>query len=929
MNYSKDSKNGKNPEGDSKKRKIKSRISIIIFRIFFISFLIIFFAGAGAGLGLLSGIIKATPPIDVNDIVPEGYKSYLLDDKGNQVAELTGAEANREWVDLENIPLSLQQAYIAMEDERFYEHNGIDLQAILRAVMVNLKSRSFGEGGSTLTQQLIKNNVLGTSKKTFVRKIQEQYIALKLEQELVNTLGKKKAKDKILENYLNTVNLNGAFGVKSATEQYFGKDNLDDLTVAEAATLVAITPNPSRYDPTREPEGNDKMNKNQQRQVVILKKMMEQGFIDENAYTLALAEKTYENIQSISESMKDKKSFNSYFTDAVYEALVKDLVALGYPENQASNLIYRGGLKIYTTQDTQMQTVLEEEMLDETNFPDVDYAVLLDYAIAVKHTNGETENFFNPSYNNPWGAELFKTKEKAEAYIAQFKKEKLVEGDEIIVERIEYTPQPQASMVIMDYRTGQVKALVGGRGEKKGNRTLNRATNTTRQPGSTFKILSAYAPAMDTAGYTPATIIDDAPFTVINSNGTSYDPKNWYHTKRNKYWYRGLSTVREGIVNSMNILAVKTIYDIGLPTAFDYLKSFGFTTIGGANNEGYAMSLGGLSRGVTNLELTAAFGSIANSGVYTEPLLYTKVIDHNGNILIDKQPETHTVIKDTTAFLLTDMMKDVVVYGTGTKARFQNVYMPVAGKTGTTQESRDLWFSGYTPYYAASVWTGFDKQTSIKDNVFHLKLWRKVMEKIHEEKQLPFKEFTEPPGITPAYIDTESGKLAGPLSEQDPRGSTARWEKFAVGTVPTETDDVHVAEKICTVSGLFATEYCPADTVVTKVFIKRPESMRLDYEKLTPEILAHIQDYQYELPHSMEGEYCPIHGPRKGFTNPFDGDISIPLPPGFDFEPGTPPNSNGINKSNGKKKNKKDNTEVGNKNNETPPSLDNYLFPPN
>lgn len=874
MNGSKNSNHDLKKNKTQPKKQSKSRIVIKALKVTFFIFLIIAFTVAGAAFGLVTSILKSTDPIDETQISPEGYATIIYDDNDNEIAQLKGAEANRIEVDIDDIPDHLKYAFIAIEDERFYKHSGIDLKSIMRAFVVNIKTRSLSEGGSTLTQQLIKNNVL-TSNKNFVRKIQEQYLALNLEKKLSDKYGKKEAKDIILANYLNTINMgSGTFGIGTAAKKYFDKD-ASQLTIAESAVLSAITPNPGLYNPIENPE------KNKKRQVMIIGKLYEQGYITKEQYDQALEEDVYSNIAAISSSINERKtSYNSYYVDAVIEQVLDGLMDLGYNETQASNMLYRGGLSIYTNQDTEIQKILEDTFLTEELYPEADFAVQLDYRLSVEHSDGTQEHFWNPVYpNDPWGTSLFKTKEEAEAYASQFKEEKMQPGDKIIAQNTFLIPQPQAAMVIMDHHTGEVKALVGGRGEKIANRTLNRAydTNAARHPGSVFKVLAAFGPALDTAGYTPATIVDDVPFTV-----DKYSPRNWYANSNNKYWYRGLSTIRDGIRDSMNIVAVKTVVDIGIPTAYDYLTSFGFTTL--SDEDKYPpIALGGLYKGVTPLELNAAFSAIANNGVYIEPTLYSRVLDQKGDTLFVKEPESHTVIKETTAFLLTDMMEDVVTKGTGWRAKFDNVKMPIAGKTGTSSDSKDLTFSAYTPYYSASIWTGYDLPTPLRHQSYHLTLWKTAMEKIHETKGLEYKSFETPSGIVQRDICVESGKLATELCEKDPRGSRVITEYFVSGTEPTEPCDVHFEEKICTESGLFATEYCPEDTVEMKVFIKRPEDMALDYDKLDQATLNKIEDYQYMLPPSMEGEYCQIHGPHTDDDdddfNPLDilfGHDSIP-----------------------------------------------------
>ncbi len=397
-----------------------------------------------------------------------------------------------------------------------------------------------------------------------------------------------------------------------------------------------------------------------------------------------------------------------------------------------------------------------------------------------------------------------------------------------------FTMQPQASVTILDQYTGDVKAIVGGRGEKSGSRTLNRATSTTRQPGSTFKVLAAFAPALDTAGMTLATVQDDCPFSY--SNGTSL--RNYDNS------YHGFTTIRYAITESINVVTVKTMADISPQVGFDYLENFGFTTLS-QDDIVESLSLGGITNGVTNLELTAAYATIADKGTYTKPRFYTKILDHNKNVLIDNTPETHTVLKETTAFLLTDAMKDVLTKGTGSAAKFSN--MPTAGKTGTTTKNRDVLFSGFTPYYTCSVWCGFD-DNSPQDNALTSnpkKLWKNIMGRIHDG--LPQKDFDKPEGIVTAKVCRKSGKLAVEgLCDADPRGSMFEMEFFAAGTEPTEYCDHHVSATICTKSGMLANEYCPKKLRQTGVYIVGGSS--------------NTEDEPYLLSGDLQEEkYCTIH----------------------------------------------------------------------
>ena len=350
---------------------------------------------------------------------------------------------------------------------------------------------------------------------------------------------------------------------------------------------------------------------------------------------------------------------------------------------------------------------------------------------------------------------VFSTPELAQAAIDEYKSTISSEGD-TQVEKKTIVPQPQASFVIMDQYTGEVKAIVGGRGEKTESLSLNRATESARQPGSCFKIVSTYAPALDIGAMGLHTSIKDEPYRYKNGK----EVNNW------DFSYKGWVTVRKAIEQSMNVVAVKALTEIGEQTGFDYLKSFGFSTVVDQeviNGQTFsdiqqATALGGITHGVYNLEMTAAYASLANNGTYTKPKFYTKILDHSGNVLIDNTSETHQVVKASTAGLLTNAMIDVVTKGTGTGAALSN--MPVSGKTGTTSDNVDIWFSGYTPYYTASVWGGYDSNKPMDNTSWHLTLWNSIMERVHEG--LEYKDFVMPDKVEKTAVCASSGKL--PLS---------------------------------------------------------------------------------------------------------------------------------------------------------------------
>ncbi len=820
-------KNSKNDKNNKKNKKKKSKFKTFL-KIFFLAFFIICFAVAGAVIGAVMGIIDKAPKLELIAIEPNVYTSVVYDKNGNEIDKFHGEE-NREYVTLDKIPKHMQQAIIAIEDERFYNHDGIDIRGIARAAY----STIFGsrrEGASTITQQLIKNNITKVSRNTLETKIQEMYLALKYEDELEIQLGSKKAtKNYILELYLNTIYLNHGYnGVQAAALGYFGKD-ISELDLAECAVLAGITNSPTKYSPRINPENNKK------RQEIILKNMLEQGYITQTEYTEALSEDVYAKISEYDKTVEDTGSnIHSYFVDGLFEQVSKDLQEQqNMSVAQANNLLYNGGLEIHSTLDCDMQKIVDDAYLNDSLFPNVNYKIDVSYTVSIgnKSTGKQEHKEFKHFVKTKSAADDFAARKKAEI------QKSLSSSEEIIAEKVNYAVQPQSAMVILDYQTGEVRAIAGGRGEKTVNRGLNRAVDSARQPGSVFKVLAAFTPGIDMGVLTAGTVIDDVP---LDLNG--YKPKNWYSG------YRGLSTIREGIRDSMNIVAVKAMNQTGIDKSYDYLLNMGFTTL--ENDNHASTALGGLTKGVTQLETTAAFGALANGGKYYKPSFYTKVYDHNGNLLLEKQSEPKQIFKDSTAFIVTDMMKDVVTSGTGTKAKFKNSSMPIAGKTGTTQNSKDLTFVGYTPYYAAGIWFGYDRYDDTVKNMenidqsAHLKIWQYIMEKIHDG--LPVKDFSKPNSVVSASICMESGKLAVPgLCDNDPRGSRIRTEYYAQGTQPTESCNVHKSASFCSESNMSAGPFCPS--VYTQVGIQRPEPYTGSDS---------VADKKYEI-HS--GGSCTIH----------------------------------------------------------------------
>lgn len=859
MNYGKTAVRKRARQIDSKPRKIRRKTGVIIGKLFLITLL----AGAAfvisTGIGAVKGILASAPDISEMDVIPTGYSTTVLAADGSETATLVAAGSNRQYVTLDEIPKDLQHAVVAIEDARFYEHNGIDLKGIARALVADIKSMDFSQGASTITQQLIKNNVLteqwakendenltGLQKKErqVQRKIQEQYIAIQLEKKVND-------KDWILENYLNSINLgSNTLGVEAAAQRYFGKD-VSELTLSECTVIAGITKNPAGYNPILHPKANEK------RRQDVLNAMKDQKYISQEQYEEALADDVYDRILEHNDVVET--SMNTYFVDAVIDDVFNDLVdEKGYSESEAYKAIYQGGLTIKSTQDLKMQAICDEEAANPANYAaGTKYSFYLSFQVKKKngkvktYTNQTMLSYYKKKTGNPDYSINFNSEEECRSAIASY--EKAMKGKKgTIVENSEYifiTLQPQIAMTVIDQSNGEVRAIVGGRGDKAGNRTWNRATRTCRQPGSTFKVIACYAPALDAGGKTLASVQDDAPLTVGKKTYNNYD-----------HSYRGFTNVRTAITHSINIVTVKTLQDIGIDLGYEYAQSFGFSTLVEADKN-LGLSLGGLTNGVTNLELTAAYAAIANKGEYIEPSFYTQVLDHDGNVLLDntKTKEHREVLKEETAWLLTDAMEDVMTGGTGTRAYFGGG-MAQAGKSGTTTANRDALFAGFTPYYTCVIWGGYDDNSKqYGGNTSYPKnLWKATMSRIHEK--LETKKFKKPSGIKKATVCKKSGlKPENGVCSSDPRGSQDYSEYFASGTVPDKACDHHVSLTVCSDSHAIANEYCP--NVTKRTFIVGSSPGSADYAYEAPKKVCTVHDENY-VPEEPEPD--PVENPDGG-----------------------------------------------------------------
>lgn len=871
MDYSKQSNQRKRVQKSLDQQRLISKIWLNILRVACIAILAAIFIAAGALLGGFMGIIDAAPVRDNYEITD--FTSYLYDADGENSTPIYTSVMRAE-VSIDEVPQHMQNAVVAIEDSRFYTHSGIDIEGIIRSGVLIFQGGDI-QGGSTITQQVIKNLAL-SSDTAMTRKIQEWYMALQYEYQLTQEMGKAEAKRHILETYLNYVNFgNGNYGVQSASRFYFNK-NVDQISIAEAAVLAGVLNAPSYYDPVLEPRAS------RERQVLVLQAMRDQGYINESQYNAAMREDVFQRIYENThndpgEEEEETSTSYTFFQEAAISQLINDLMETqNISEEAATQMVYHGGLQIYLTQNPDIQNAIDTHVDDiYTSYSSTYYQ--LNYALSIYSAD-------RTSYDN-YGLYnlLYYTEEDAYNDVEIYRSEKLAaygltsEDTERYNDNVTITLEPQLSVVVMDYHNGYVMGMSAGRGKKTVNFALNRAIDTTRQPGSTFKVISAFAPALDGAGRTPATTYDDVPLNPEDTGGWS--PKNWWTSSL----YFGYSTIRHGISNSMNLVAARCLMDIGPDLAYEYAtEHFGITSLE-ESDKAATMALGGLVNGVSNLELSTAFSAIANGGTYIKATFYSKVYDHDGNLLLDKSEGgehvvTHQAISEQNAWLVEDMMRSSTRYDLGYEtctSCYLPQGMPMAAKSGTTNDNNDFWLCAWSPYYICSVWNGFDmlrysgdynsiymSTTGWYNLDFRDNLWNAIMWDIHED--LDYREFEDPPeGITTAYVCKKSGLLATGSC------SSTYTEYFVDGTQPTSYCNMHTAIEVCTETGLIPN---PDGTCQTeyKYGVKRDIDL-YELEKIlalrAPELgfkAAYVRDYVPAPTAVCPGGHAPVEESGSG-----------------------------------------------------------------
>lgn len=738
---------------DPKKKKGKAK------KIILITFLVIILLGiiaAGVLVGMIFSAFGDEWKMSKDDLVMGETNSRVLDSEDNLLAILSGDET-RQPVTLDEMSPYLPKAYVAIEDERFYEHSGVDVKRTLGAIIKYL-SGDASYGGSTITQQVVKN-LTDEDERAVERKIKEWGRAYNVEQIL--------SKQQILQLYLNLLYVGGPegqglHGVEMGSIYYFNK-SAKDLSLAESAYLAGINSSPNAYKPFEDLDENGSMPEKMKEKIdkkvkVVLNKMKDLG----PDHQAGISEEDYNNaIAEVDAGLKFERGSTrtdlySFHTESAINEVIKDYMKKKEcTRDFAENYIYSSGLTIHTTQVASIQETIEEE-----------------YKSNIKVLTSK------------------ETKDKEGNYVTS-----------------------QSAMVIIDHTTGQVVGCVGQIGEKTVNWNLNRV-HSPRPTGSAMKPLAVIVPCLEEGMITAASVYDDV--------RVSWGPKNYYG------YYKGLSTIRYVIEISQNVIPAKLIVQLTPSKSMDYLEKMGITTLDREKDNNYSLALGGITHGVSPLEMAAAYATIANSGVYIEPTFYTKVTDSNGNTILETQQESHRVISEANAFIAQSILTQPVV-GQDPLVTARICKIPgieTAAKTGTTDKDRDRWLCGFTPYYTAAIWYGFDMQEYIASGTNPASpVFRNVMGAIHEE--LPNKNFNVPDNIVKVAVCKDSGLLPGEHCNSTINGNRVYTEVFVKGTAPTKTCDVHVTAKVCPVEGQenvyeLANDNCPDAREVT--FITRPNS---------------------------------------------------------------------------------------------------------
>ena len=728
----------------------KGTLYTFLFRVVLLLCLIIFLAGVGLFFGFVRAIHHNTPVMTIDSLTPEGEASILYDSSGEKIVSLDKNKIKQESISLKQIPQHLQNAVICLEDLEYYDHSGMNAYSLINGLFIDLTSDNPYGYTSMITEQLIENmnpeimiNSNFFSRSEYRLRLHFQSISL-----VSNS-----SKPEILEYYLNTISFgNGILGVESASQVYFGK-SASDLTLSECAVLAATISDPEEYNPLTEPD------QNRERRILILEKMNEEHYITDEMLSDAIRENPYNNIQS-------GQAENAIALTAFEQEALRQLYRNMHREYNISStkfytMLLYGGLKIYTTQDSELQKAVDKIVNDDTNY----------------------------------------SSESSDADVC---------------------------ITLMNQSTGQIRAIVGNRSNQKS--VINEVTQVTRQPGTLFHVLATYLPGIDSKSLTLASTYDDAPYQYLDSNENAESTDDEY---------QGLTTIREALPAEMNIIAARAQSDVTAQTSYNYLTNLGFRHLveSAQDSNGnfvtdvqQSICTGQLINGVTNMEITKAVSTLGNEGYMNSPVLYTRVTDQNDLIILEKKTTTTHPVQATTAFLITDALKQ------DKEDQIKN--SETACFAGRTLDQTSYWYTGYTPEITATVWLGYDDGRSFESDDTEERIWKEIMNAAVDSSE---NIFVKPSNLETADICKESGKLAvSSICDNDPRGNRIISEYFSPGTVPTTTCNTHVEVTICRESGMLISNDCPKKDYIRRIYLYLPtgSNLTLDSEYILPDKYA-------------------------------------------------------------------------------------------
>ncbi|WP_103109391.1 penicillin-binding protein 1A [Brevibacillus reuszeri] len=788
-----------------KRRRSRGRTIWIIVQLLFLLGLMGAAAAGGIVTGYVASLVKDEPVRNKAELENKIFTNYLTGfayyNDGTLIGQLRAEEGDRRLVKKADVSPYLINAIIATEDKNFYHHNGIAFQSTLRGAIQEFTNQPVVTGGSTITQQLVKNTIL-SAEVSHTRKVREIFSAMRIERMF--------SKDQILEAYMNEIyfgkNANGSnvYGVQAAAKGIFGKD-VKELNLSEGSYLAGMIQNPGAYAPF----GNESYSRGKERQKMVLDRMLENGYITQNQYDAAyktdlkaqLAKPTQQAYREVPFLMMEiEERAARQLVDADLKEKGRDKSTIGRNEyrqliEEKRRDLLRKGYKVHTTINKNVYDIMQAIAADPNNFGK-------NRSYTIRRSNGKTE-------------------------------------------KIENALEEVGAMLIHN-KTGAILGMIGGRDFKV--EQTNHAT-APRQPGSAMKPLAAYAPAFELGILQPASPLDDSPVLLADGQNGSHLPKNW-----NNKW-QGIMSAREALRMSWNIPAIKTYLKVGIPTALEYVKKMGITTLVDADNYAATGVIGGLTYGTTAEEITNAYATFANNGSFVDAYLIDRIEDSQGAVIYRHESQPVQVYSEQTSYLITDMMRSVVNAGTGTHIR---KYVPrkvdVAGKTGTTNNSNDLWFVGYTPELSMGVWVGFDEPYPMPDadKYVPMVVWGKVMKEIIEkqpELSPPDATFKKPEGIVSATVDSKSGLLPSELSRE--AGHTIT-DIFNRRFVPTKVDDSHQKARLITYNGerYLAKEGTPDDFVSEGVFFRSPDPLptKEQIQAKNSKVAVQPPDWEQRLP---------------------------------------------------------------------------------